>query len=60
MKEHSLTEHDEKNKTDKCINCHEANEKFNTKYNTNHAVWNKECSVYKRKMESLRKSFTRN
>lgn len=38
-----------------CINCKIAVEKFKIKININHPAWSKECSVYKRKLESSRK-----
>lgn len=36
-----------------CSNCHKANEKLNTKLDTNHHAWNKECTIFKRHVASL-------
>lgn len=38
-----------------CVNCKIAVEKFKLKIDINHPAWSRECSVYKRKLESSRK-----
>lgn len=38
-----------------CVNCKIAVEKFKLNLDINHPAWSKECSVYKRKLESNRK-----
>jgi hypothetical protein len=57
MQKHSLTEHDEENKEEKCINCHEANERLNLGLDINHAVWSRECTVYKQKLQLTKRKF---
>jgi hypothetical protein len=57
MGPHTLTEHEKEDEEEKCINCHEANEKFNLGLNNNHAVWSRSCEVYKRKLNTVKKSF---
>lgn len=36
-----------------CINCMNANDRFNANYNTNHSAWSKEYPIYKRRLSSL-------
>lgn len=57
MGNHTLTEHSREEEEEKCINCHEANEKWNLGLITNHAVWSRNCEVYKRKLNAVKNSF---
>jgi hypothetical protein len=41
----------------KCINCCQANKRFKTTLDTNHEVWNKECTVLSRIIESQKKKY---
>jgi hypothetical protein len=52
-----LTEHEEDNKEEKCINCYEANERLKLGLDINHAVWSKDCEVYKQKLQALKRKF---
>lgn len=36
-----------------CVNCKNANGKFNANFNTKHNAWSKECPIYKRRLNSL-------
>lgn len=38
--------------SNECVNCTKAVHKFNINIGTNHPVWSRECTVYKRKLES--------
>jgi hypothetical protein len=55
MQKHPLTEHEEENVEEKCINCYEANERL--KLGLDHAVWSRECTVYKQKLQELKRKF---
>lgn len=59
MKNHTLTEHPKEDEDEKCINCCEANKKFNLGLSENHAVWSRNCEVYKRKLNNARKLFVK-
>lgn len=43
-----------KNKKNCCVNCKQANEKFKTNLDTNHHSWDKQCSIYKRRLASVK------
>lgn len=43
-------------RTEKCINCVRSNQNQNTKLNTNHAVWDRNCPIYKKRLELKKKS----
>ncbi|CRL05517.1 CLUMA_CG018121, isoform A [Clunio marinus] len=57
-KNHLLTNHNDEihGEEKKCINCLDANEKFNLKMDTNHAVWDKTCKIYQLKHRKLMNS----
>lgn len=38
-----------------CVNCRDANKKFNLHMDTNHAVWDRECTLLKRKIDHKQK-----
>jgi hypothetical protein len=57
MQKHPLTEHEEENVEEKCINCYEANERLKLGLDINHAVWSRECTVYKQKLQELKRKF---
>lgn len=38
----------------KCSNCTDANNKLHLKINTNHATWDNSCTIYQRKLKSLK------
>ncbi|RYX86063.1 hypothetical protein EON73_02690 [bacterium] len=42
-----------KSKKLSCANCRHANESLKNKMSTNHHAWSKDCTVYKRRIESL-------
>lgn len=43
-----------KSKTYCCINCKQANEKFNLNLGTDHHSWDKQCSIYIRRLVSVK------
>ena len=53
MGDHNLIDHPRDDKEERCINCHEANKKFNMKMDEKHAVWSDDCTTHQRSLKNL-------